>query len=752
MSTKESFRRPEFYMPYPARCNPNVESARAHGKAWAIDLGMLGAPPGAPGHGVWDESWFDSMDFARYAALIYPDAIAPELDLLTDWHIWAWFLDDFFAETFTHSGDSAGGNEYIAHLTEYMRVPAEATPGNPAEAGLADLWARTVPAKSKNWQTRLARVVEDYLRNTAREVYPADRSWVPNPINYVIDLRRKAGGMELVACLIEHANGVEIPAAVAVTRPLRALRDTFSDGVDLRNDILSYPKESRAGEINGVTITERFLDCDLHRAVDLVNELATARMQQFEDTVRFELPILFGDYLLVPQLPLAILRYVQGLQDCMAGDHQWASQSVRYRDIAPQDDTDTARPAFGPTGVGTSATRITNPRLEHPPQVADIGTEPSGSPELLGPNRIGSTSAQLGLARRAAAVAWPDQPATTDESETELPEFYMPFAPRIHPALAEIQTRTKGWVVEMGMLDCGLSEWNEAGFDAKQIPKFAAQCFPDTATQTLGSAAEWLAWTFFLGDYSDELFRNRRDIAGAKIAFDRLIAFMPIAHPEVLPPPASPLERGLADLWRRTAPAMPEHWRSRLAESILRTCEGLLWEILNFVENQIPDPVDYLEMRRSTCGAGILVILLDYTLDLENPPEWHESVPMRELVDALRDWNGLLNDLFSYWKETEKEAEIHNFVLIMRRFLDCGCGRHSPSPTTWSRPSCDTSSTAPRPNCRTWPTNSTWMPTSARPWTPTSTDYSDSSQESSRPTWTWPRVATSWRPERTPPR
>jgi Terpene synthase family 2, C-terminal metal binding len=30
-----SFQLPEFYVPFPARCNPHLEQARAHSKAWA---------------------------------------------------------------------------------------------------------------------------------------------------------------------------------------------------------------------------------------------------------------------------------------------------------------------------------------------------------------------------------------------------------------------------------------------------------------------------------------------------------------------------------------------------------------------------------------------------------------------------------------------------------------------------------------------------------------------------------------------
>ena len=40
----QPFELPEFYMPYPARLNPNLESAREHSKAWAYEMDMVDPP------------------------------------------------------------------------------------------------------------------------------------------------------------------------------------------------------------------------------------------------------------------------------------------------------------------------------------------------------------------------------------------------------------------------------------------------------------------------------------------------------------------------------------------------------------------------------------------------------------------------------------------------------------------------------------------------------------------------------------
>jgi germacradienol/geosmin synthase len=49
----DAFVLPGFYLPYPARLNPNLERACAHSLGRARELGMLDAPK--PGGGlVWD--------------------------------------------------------------------------------------------------------------------------------------------------------------------------------------------------------------------------------------------------------------------------------------------------------------------------------------------------------------------------------------------------------------------------------------------------------------------------------------------------------------------------------------------------------------------------------------------------------------------------------------------------------------------------------------------------------------------------
>lgn len=77
----QPFELPEFYMPWPARLNPNLEAARVHSKAWVYQMGMLDSLPGIPDAVIWDDHKFDVADVALCGALIHPNASGPELNL-----------------------------------------------------------------------------------------------------------------------------------------------------------------------------------------------------------------------------------------------------------------------------------------------------------------------------------------------------------------------------------------------------------------------------------------------------------------------------------------------------------------------------------------------------------------------------------------------------------------------------------------------------------------------------------------------
>ncbi|WP_067608134.1 terpene synthase family protein [Nocardiopsis listeri] len=633
----QAFDLPDFYLPHPARINPHLERARAHSMAWARNMGMLDSA--TPGGGlVWDEPALAGMDYALMCAYTHPDCDGPTLDLITDWYVWVFFFDDYFLEWFKYSRDFTGAQSFLDRLEAFMTEDG-APPGdptNPAEAGLADLWLRTIPSMSDDWRRRFITSTHNLMVESMWELDNIDRDRIANPIEY-IQMRRRVGGAPWSANLVEVAVGAELPEGVAESRPLRVLSDTFSDAVHLRNDLFSYQREvQEEGEnSNAVLVFEHFFGYSTQQSAEVVNVLLTSRLVQFEDTALGEVPELLAEHAVPPHAQVGVAHYVKGLQDWQAGGHEWHARSNRY-----MNESMTARPSGvpgGPTGLGTSAARPVLP----------------------------------GVRRRARKHA---PPVFQRVGPLEVPKLHMPFPIRTNRYIDDARRYAVGWARSMGFFDSvpGIEVggvWDERQFIGLDLAHCAAMIHADATFAQLCLTSDWLAWGTYGDDYFPVVFGATRDLAAARLCNQRFSEFMPLdlgATPE----PIGPMERGLADLWRRTAGPMSASARRFFRKAVEDMTSSWLWELDNQAAHRVPDPIDYLEMRRRTFGSDMTRSLAKLAHFSEVPEELFQTRTMRELETSAQDYACFTNDLFSYQKEVEFEGEVHNLVLVVENFLD----------------------------------------------------------------------------------
>ncbi|GLF96950.1 germacradienol/geosmin synthase [Streptomyces yaizuensis] len=637
----QPFTLPDFYVPYPARLNPHVETARAHTREWARGMGML------EGSGIWDERDLDAHDYALLCGYTHPDCDADALNLVTDWYTWVFFFDDHFLELFKRTQDRVGGKTYLDRLPAFMPAdPATPVPEpqNPVEAGLADLWARTVPAMSPQWRVRFTEATLNLLNESLWELANINEGRIANPVEY-IEMRRKVGGAPWSAHLVEYAVGAEVPDPVAGARPLRVLRDTFADAIHLRNDLFSYQREVEdEGELsNGVLVLETFLGCSTQEAADAVNDLLTSRLQQFENTALTEVPALCLERGLPPADTAAIGLYVKGLQDWQSGGHEWHLRSSRYMNEGLVGAPGAARGPGLPGGVaglpggvlGTSAMDIHT--FFGRPAAQRLRTLTHVPHRRVGPSQV--------------------------------PGIDLPFPLEMSPHYEDAAEKVVDWMHRMGLL---ADLWDEPLLRRFDFALAAAGVDPDATPEELELSAEWFSWGTYADDYYPVVFGRRRDLAGARHCHERLLACMPVAEPALgAAAAASPLERGLADLWARTAGPMGMDARRRLATTVAAMLESWLWELGNQAQHRIPDPVDYLEMRRDTFGGDFTMLLSRLRHEAGIPQEVLTGGTIRSLELAAQDYCCLTNDLVSYQKEIEVEGEIHNAVLVVETFFGC---------------------------------------------------------------------------------
>lgn len=640
----QPFKLPDFYMPYPARLNPHLETARTHSKAWAYQMGILGDKNPERGTVIWEEADFDAHDYALLCAYTHPDAPAAELDLVTDWYVWVFFFDDHFLELYKRTRDMEGAKAYLDRLPLFMPLAGTGSPPepqNPVERALWDLWIRTIPTASIDWQKRFIENTNNLLLECMWELANIRENRVANPVEY-IEMRRKVGGAPWSAGLVEHAVGAEVPAAIAASRPMKVMSDTFSDGVHLRNDIFSYQREveDEGENANCILVLERFLNLPTQHAADLTNEILTSRLQQFENTALTEIPPLCIEHGLTPAQCLDIAKYVKGLQDWQSGGHEWHMRSSRYMNQEAER-SKAADLLAGPRGLGTSAARI---RL---------------------------TPGAFGLSRIKSFSHAPYQPV----GRLKLPRIYMPYPLRLSSHLSTARRNTIEWARKLGMLNVvpgvfGSGLWDErqlAGFD---FPICAAGIHPDAPAHELDLASFWLTWGTYADDYFPLVYGVSRDMPAAKAFITRLCTFMPLDC-GAAPSPTNPVEGGLLDAWMRTAPSMSQAARQNLRRCVETMLDSWLWELANHIQNRIPDPVDYVEMRRRTFGADLTMALSKMTICDEVPAEVWKTRTMQALDNTTADYAGWVNDLYSFRKEIEFEGELNNLVLVVQQFLEC---------------------------------------------------------------------------------
>jgi germacradienol/geosmin synthase len=654
MSVGQPFELPEFYIGWSPRLNPHLEEARVHTKAWAREVGILDTPAQDDTPEIWDGAKFDAMDYALLCAYTHPDTVAEELDLVTDWYVWVFYFDDHFLDVYKRPGDEEGGRAYLERLPLFMPLDLADTPPeptNPVERGLADLWYRTVPSKTIEWRRRFFESTKHLLDESDWELRNINARRVANPIEY-IEMRRKVGGAPWSAHLVEHANFVEVPERVWDSRPMRVLKETFADAVHLRNDLFSYDREvNDEGELsNCVLVLERFFGMTTQEAADLTNEVLTSRLYQFDNTAVTELPLLFLDFAITPLEQQAIALYVKGLQDWQSGGHEWHMRSSRYMNKGAAED---APPPImgGPAAPISALTTI-------------LQLTPEATRRILSPSPT-----SCGLTRFRANEHVPFE----ETGQVALPDFYMPYVSRVNPHLEQSRHDVLAWCGEMGMyLDLpgvpGGYIWTPEmlwGFDFAQC---SGRLHPDATADELNVSTRWLAWGTYGDDLFPRLYGNTKDLLGSKAQNARLTLFMPLDCAS-MPPPANPLERSLGDLWLLTATPMGIEDRKSFKAGIERMTASWVWEQANAIQHRIPDPVDYVEMRRDTFGSDLTMSLARITFKGRLPEAIFDTRPMLALQNSAQDYSCFTNDVFSVQKELQYEGELHNMVLVVRNFL-----------------------------------------------------------------------------------
>jgi Terpene synthase family 2, C-terminal metal binding len=319
------------HSPFPRQVNQHVEQARAQVTQWVDRSGLVRREPA--------RKRFEKADFGWFAAVVYPRADGPRLDLMADWFAWLFLVDDQLDDG-GFGRDLGRVGQVVGHMREVLENPGAAAAADPdvptAISSLAGLWKRTAAGMSAAWCRRFVRHLVECLETAA--VWEAGNrvtGTVPDEAAYVAK-RRHTGAIYVCMDLIDVVERIDVPPEVYESPRFTAALDAACDVVVWTNDVYSLEKERSVGEVhNLVYIVEH------HRALDRAAALAHVCAAVATETERYlasELELLMA----FPAHAEVLAPYAAGMRSWMRGNLDWSRSTRRYQ---PDDQREGSRPS-----------------------------------------------------------------------------------------------------------------------------------------------------------------------------------------------------------------------------------------------------------------------------------------------------------------------------------------------------------------------------------------------------------------------
>ena len=280
----------------------------------------------------------------------------------TRWLAWGTYGDDLFPRVYGTRKDLLGAKAQNARLTFFMPLDCAAMPppANPLERSLGELWLLTATPMSVEDRATFKAGIVTMTASWVWEQANAIQHRIPDPIDY-FEMRRQTFGSDLTMNLARITFKGRLPKAIFDTRPMLGLENSAQDWACFANDIFSFQKEIQyEGELhNMVLVVRNFLGISTERAVSVVNDLMTSRMEQFERIIATELDFVADTFELDDAGRTALDDWVAMMQDWMAGILYWHQVSARYPEASLKKLPVAGAVIYGgPTGLGTETARI----------------------------------------------------------------------------------------------------------------------------------------------------------------------------------------------------------------------------------------------------------------------------------------------------------------------------------------------------------------------------------------------------------
>ncbi|KAG1788383.1 terpenoid synthase [Suillus variegatus] len=297
--------------PWPRAINPHFEDVKTEVDAAFRDFRALDPK---------SQEAFDKCDFARLAALAYPNAPRDHLRIGCD------LMNVFFIfDEYTDKENAAVTKEMVDIVLDALHDPRKMRPEGECILGeiVRQFWARAIQTASQSSQHHFLDSMTAYLHAIVPEAEDRDHSHCRSIDDY-LKLRRDTCGARPSFAIYEM--GMEFPDEVFYHPMIVELRQCIVELILIDNDIASYNREQATGDENHNLITAIMLELGLDRS----GAMAWAARYHTQVEKRF-----IDGLAQVPSLEIrtdapGLIEYLDGIAAWARANHCWSYESQRY--------------------------------------------------------------------------------------------------------------------------------------------------------------------------------------------------------------------------------------------------------------------------------------------------------------------------------------------------------------------------------------------------------------------------------------
>ncbi|KAH8844670.1 hypothetical protein MCOR27_011710 [Pyricularia oryzae] len=299
--------------------NPNYQKVKAEAEEWTtrtLNLTPLQALRNSKADFTFLVSWWA------------PSADAEAVRTMVDWQHWAFPWDDQFDEGHLKL-DLPGAAAEVVNMTALLDDSHPALslgqPGtDPIQYAFQQNWYRIRSRAGPALRHRYKMYLKHYMLGVLGQVGSRSRDPRSLSVDEYLAFRRGTIGVMPCLCLVEYAEGIELPQYVVDHPSVKACQQVAVDLVLLDNDILSYRKDLIEGEeLNLINILRFSKGLTLQEAVDEMGRMITERYRIWYRALA-DMPS-WGH-----KLDAEVLRYLDGCRRVALGSLIWSFHTGRY--------------------------------------------------------------------------------------------------------------------------------------------------------------------------------------------------------------------------------------------------------------------------------------------------------------------------------------------------------------------------------------------------------------------------------------